>query len=346
MTHPLLEGVASTTAHRDRDEVDRSIAKLLMQFLQPYSVTLLRLIGEGKDKRVEHRVRLSPASAEEGPVGKAVEELPLLADFPHLQECVIGKAAVPWREGDGEFTTAFPISGEHEIVGLLVVETDAPVSSRESDLVQGVLEIVKNHLALLDYGELDALTGLLNRKTFDGYFERMRRRLSDQGKHGSAARIPMKDVWGTEPSLLALIDIDHFKSVNDRYGHLFGDEVLLLVSQLMKRAFRGADQLFRFGGEEFVVVLEHASEAGAQLAFERLRTTVEDYPFPQVGQVTISLGYTMIQLQDVPALCIGRADAALYYAKEHGRNNVRNCEMLIDTGEISGQARSGEVELF
>lgn len=347
MTHPLLGGVASTTAHRDRDELDRAIARLLMQFLEPYSVTLLRLVGEGPVKRIEHRVRLSRATTEEGPVRRgAGEELPLLAEFPQLQQCVAGKAAVQWREADGEFTTAFPVSGEREIVGVLVVETDAPVSVRDSDLVQGILGIVKNHLALLDYGELDALTGLLNRKTFEGHFERMRRRLWDQTATDSVALASQKGASGPEPSWLALIDIDHFKSVNDRYGHLFGDEVLLLVSQLMKRAFRGADQLFRFGGEEFVVVLEHASEAGAQLAFERLRTTVADYAFPQVGRVTISLGYTRVLPQDVPTLCVERADAALYYAKEHGRNNVRNCEKLVAAGELEGQFRSGEIELF
>src|SRR6202011_3687326 len=97
-----------------------------------------------------------------------------------------------------------------------------------------------------------------------------------------------------EPSWLALIDIDRFKSINDGYGHLFGDEVLLLVSQLMKRSFRGADQLFRFGGEEFVVLLDRASEPGAQIVLERLRTTIGEHEFPQVGQVTISVGYTRI----------------------------------------------------
>lgn len=344
MTHPLLESVASTTAHRDREELDRAVAALLMRFLEPYSVTLLRLVEDGHVKRVEHRARLSRATAEEGPArGEAAERPPLLSDLPHLQDCVTSKKPVHWREADGEFTTAFPISGEHEMVGILAIETDAPLSSRDSDLVQGILRIVKNHLALLDYGELDALTGLLNRKTFESHFERMRRRLSERATNRSVAFVPKQVV---EPSWLALIDIDHFKSVNDRFGHLFGDEVLLLVSRLMQRAFRGADQLFRFGGEEFVVVLEHATERGAQLAFERLRSTIEHYAFPQVGRVTISLGYTIIQPQDVPALCIERADAALYYAKEHGRNNIRNCQTLLAAGAIASQFHSGDVELF
>jgi diguanylate cyclase (GGDEF)-like protein len=149
-----------------------------------------------------------------------------------------------------------------------------------------------------------------------------------------------------EPSWLALVDIDRFKAINDGYGHLFGDEVLLLVSRLMQRTFRGADYLFRFGGEEFVIMLEHASQEGARIALERLRQAVELYEFPQVGRVTISIGNTQITEQDVPTTCIQRADAALYYAKEHGRNCVWNFEHLVSIGELVAPALSADVELF
>ena len=148
------------------------------------------------------------------------------------------------------------------------------------------------------------------------------------------------------PFAYLFIDIDRFKSINDSYGHLFGDEVLLLVSQLMKRCFRGADQLFRFGGEEFVVLLDRASDAGAQIVLERLRATIEEYPFPQVGHVTISVGYTQVARHDVSTTCVERADAALYYAKSHGRNNVRNCEALVASGDIAAKSKDSDVELF
>jgi diguanylate cyclase (GGDEF)-like protein len=222
---------------------------------------------------------------------------------------------------------------------MLEVETSAVLSTHEVDLVFGILTILKNHLALLDYGEIDTLTGLLNRKTFEGQFEKLRRRLYD------AKRRP-NDRTSEEPSWLGLVDIDHFKSINDSYGHLFGDEVLLLVSHIMKRSFRGADQLFRFGGEEFVILLEHATEPGAAIAFDRFREGVEKYEFPQVGRVTVSLGYTQVNAGDVPALCVERADAALYYIKSHGRNGVRNCESLLFNGEIRVQRQSDDVELF
>jgi diguanylate cyclase (GGDEF)-like protein len=345
MAHSLLNSVAAATTHRDRDELDRAVARLLMQFLETRSISLLRLVADGSIRRIEPRVRMSHQDTQPGPVtSDAGRDPPPLADFPAWEECVLSSKVVTGSTPEGHCTTAFPISGEREVVGLLVVETSAALASRETDLVLGILGILRNHLALLDYGETDTLTGLLNRKTFEGYFDKLHRRMlpseSDPNSGAGIAEV-------AEPSWLALIDIDHFKSINDRYGHLFGDEILLLVSRLMRHSFRGADQLFRFGGEEFVVVLEHANEPGAQIAFDRLRGAIEAYPFPQVNRVTISIGYTRIHPRDVPALCLERADAALYYAKSHGRNNIRQCEALIAAGEISGTfPHSGEVELF
>src|SRR4029453_8016974 len=121
--------------------------------------------------------------------------------------------------------------------------------------------ILRNQLALLDYGECDTLTALLNRKTFETRFDKLRQRLR-----------PRPDAPESEGvSWLGLLDIDHFKAINDRHGHLFGDEVLLLVSRIMKNTLRGSDQLFRFGGEEFVIVLEDIGAVGAATAFERVR---------------------------------------------------------------------------
>ena len=120
----------------------------------------------------------------------------------------------------------------------------------------------------------------------------------------------------------------------------------LLVSQLMKTCFRGTDQLFRFGGEEFVIVLDHATMEGVEVAFDRLRETIATFDFPQVGRVTISLGYSQIYPTDSPTTCVERADAALYYAKHHGRNNIRSYEMLVAAGELSAKDGGDDVELF
>jgi diguanylate cyclase (GGDEF)-like protein len=193
---------------------------------------------------------------------------------------------------------------------------------------------------------LDTLTGLLNRKTFESHFHKRCQRLAppELPAHSLTKR---RSVDMREPSWLAIVDIDHFKAINDGFGHLFGDEVLLLASRLMRRSLRGADQLFRFGGEEFVVVLDHESESGVEIVFERLRATVEQHLFPQVGRVTISIGYTCITTSDVGANAFGRADEALYLAKQQGRNRLLSYESLAAQSAVGGKTQeAAEIELF
>jgi len=144
------------------------------------------------------------------------------------------------------------------------------------------------------------------------------------------------------------LDIDHFKRINDTFGHLYGDEVLLLMANLMRQSFRRSDLLFRYGGEEFVVVLKTHLPNDSWNVLDRFRQTVALYQFPQVGQVTVSIGFTQIRDSEMPATIIERADRALYYAKDHGRNQMHNYEQLIGSGSLdTPQSQSeGAIELF
>jgi len=119
-----------------------------------------------------------------------------------------------------------------------------------------------------------------------------------------------------------MLDIDFFKKVNDNFGHLYGDEVLLHFSQLMENEFRYNDFIFRFGGEEFVVILNLLDMQAAHAVFERFREVIEQFSFPAVGQVTVSMGVVHIDSQSLPASLLDQADKALYFAKETGRNKV------------------------
>lgn len=143
-----------------------------------------------------------------------------------------------------------------------------------------------------------------------------------------------------------MLDIDHFKAVNDTFGHLYGDEVILLISQRMKECFRNSDLLFRFGGEEFVVVLEPVPAEQAYTILNNFSKKISDHSFPQVGTVTISIGYAMIRERDYPPTILDLADKALYYAKEHSRNCVYNYESLVADGDIQDQKKSGTIDLF
>jgi diguanylate cyclase (GGDEF)-like protein len=341
VSRSLLDGVAAATSIRDREDLDCAIADLLLQFLGARSVSIFRLFDEDPVKRLVRRVELvadaggrSLTAAEETTTVRSLS-CPSVWQAPAWQVCSARNHSAQCIDPDDQWITLFPICGEREVSGILAIESAASLLTRETKLVHGILRIAQNHLALLDYGELDTLTGLFNRKTFESKFEKLRQRLSCADE--AAAR---------ESSWLALMDIDRFKAINDSYGHLFGDEVLLLISQEIKRCCRGADQLFRFGGEEFLVVLDQASDAGALIALERLRGAIETRRFPQVGRITVSLGYTRIDRGDIASRCVERADAALYYAKAHGRNNVQSFESLCAAGELNHECASGDVELF
>jgi diguanylate cyclase (GGDEF)-like protein len=113
------------------------------------------------------------------------------------------------------------------------------------------------------------------------------------------------------------------------------------------RTLRETDKLFRFGGEEFVILLAASSELRAAAALERLRASVEASDFSKVGRITISLGFTATRHRDTGAEAYGRADQALYVAKQNGRNQVRCYETLAAAGVIGAcETAEQDVELF
>jgi len=335
--HPfVIDRIADTTSHRERGALDGAIVQMLVEFLDARSIVLYQLLQEDSVTRMMRR-----AGYERGRLqmpSRAAHDsanLPALADRPEWRACVDKRRPVPGVKVGGGPIICFPIEEGASVTGVLEIELRDSISARDTRLVEGVLRILRNLIALIDYGERDTLTGVLNRKSFEARFAQ------------TSGDLPEVIASAAQPvSWLGLVDIDRFKSINDTYGHVIGDEVLLLISQIMQRTLRGGDQLFRFGGEEFVVVLEDTHAVGADIAFERIRAAVAGYRFPQVGTVTVSLGYTAIRRREVPASCLERADAALYFVKHNGRNGVGCCERLVESGAIKLKDNAGDVELF
>lgn len=213
---------------------------------------------------------------------------------------------------------AVPLQGYQERVGVLLLERVEvnPFTPNEQSLVLAVAE--QAGIALQNarlYGEVqrlattDELTGLNNRRQILTLGEAELTRARRYGKPLSAL----------------MIDIDHFKTFNDRFGHSVGDEVLRRVAERARNALRTLDVIGRYGGEEFACLLPETPLDGAVLVAERLRQAVSKATLPSAAgelSVTISLGVAELGYGESLAGMLNRADEALYQAKEEGRNRV------------------------
>ncbi len=135
------------------------------------------------------------------------------------------------------------------------------------------------------------------------------------------------------PFSLLLLDIDKFKQINDTYGHSAGDIVLKEVAQAIMAITRQTDQAFRYGGEEFVVILEKTDEDEALLIAERIRQRIESMLIAYNGQTivaTASIGVASVAKHDTTNTIFDRADGAMYYAKKNGRNQVVSSSLLVE----------------
>ena len=239
------------------------------------------------------------------------------------------------QEEDPVFRSVFPVSNAKGVNGFLTV-VSKQLSQQNQEMISIFIGFYRNYLALLNDNQRDHLSGLLNRKSFD---DKMMQIIISLGE-GNKRNVDKVQYC------LALFDIDRFKRVNDTYGHLVGDEVLLHFSQCMTETFREYDLLFRVGGEEFVAVLRNVSVELAQLIMERFRQVVETHYFPQVGNVTVSIGATFINPSDLSVTIMDRADKALYYAKENGRNQTVFYEHLLEAGKLQATAMNSDVDMF
>lgn len=200
-------------------------------------------------------------------------------------------------------------SGDLKQQATVYAEDELGNLTRDINKMATALDGLYTQMATL--AKTDQLTGLMNRHGFE---EIQAREVSIAKRYGS-------------PLSLAMFDIDHFKNVNDNYGHDVGDEVIRAVANACKQVFRDCDYSFRYGGEEFVVLMPQTDINSAMGAVERLRKTVESMTVEASGgrvlSVTVSAGIAAYHKDDESgALQIKQADEALYKAKESGRNRA------------------------
>ncbi len=204
------------------------------------------------------------------------------------------------------------------ITELIVLETKQIVEScrtlksrldstvSENDTLSKEIEDVKQAV------KTDMLTSLLNRRGFDR----------------AMSQLLEKRITTREPLSVIMLDIDHFKQVNDTYGHLVGDNVLKMLSKLLKDCIKGQDVAARFGGEEFILALPQTIIEGAYTVAEQIRSNLQKIKWKikdsgkSIGQISVSLGVALYRDGESIEAVIKRADAALYHAKNTGRNRT------------------------
>lgn len=167
-------------------------------------------------------------------------------------------------------------------------------------------QLASKNRELATLSEIDALTQLYNRRKID---QIMAEALEE-------TRLPAR------PVALILLDIDHFKSCNDRYGHQAGDRIIQAVAEVLRTSARGNDSIGRWGGEEFLIVCRETGIASAAIIAERLRHSIEQTGFEVEARVTCSFGVTSYREGDTPDSLLKRADEALYRSKQAGRNRI------------------------
>ncbi|MCF8168887.1 MAG: GGDEF domain-containing protein [Rhodoferax sp.] len=332
----LLDQIANLTAIRDLELIEFSLLKTLKGFLQPRGLSLVRLgsnglptmeISFGVEKNtVKHdNLTLSP-------------EVQAADEFLRASDSQFHSSRV--TEG---LLIIFPLMSTRTGRNYLQIVVDGELSKMDQHMVAGVLQIYRNFVSVIQHSQTDQLTGLANRKTFDECVARVHELIQPENENISDDRRGATHLsyW------LVMVDIDHFKSVNDRFGHLYGDEVLVLLAQTMQTSFRENDLIFRFGGEEFVLIIRCADHAACLTTLERFRVKVEQRSIPQVGHITVSMGVTQMERSTFAATMVDHADQALYHSKRNGRNQVTFYEDLVAQGlVVVEEIQTDEISFF
>jgi diguanylate cyclase (GGDEF)-like protein len=305
-----------TTAVLDQDELLSTMCSLLPESFAAEHVCVFLLDSEDQlILRREHgQLKCRVREGERFPLQPGYSESVLA-----LGESIVANDLSP-ELGACENTGSeicVPLVSFGQRIGLLVCSSSRKNAFHPDDVrsLESMADILATAIQNATYVEqvrmqanLDGLTGIFNRR----YFEmKVLEKMSEASRYGG-------------PMSLLMMDIDHFKSINDEFGHLLGDEVLKQASALLSHNLRKVDLMCRYGGEEFAVIAPATSGQNAAVLAEKLRRMVEQYQFPGVPRpVTISIG-----IAEFPSAGKSRdglvraADAALYQAKQQGRNRV------------------------
>jgi diguanylate cyclase (GGDEF)-like protein len=326
MDETILNSVIEITNKRDIDSLEISMTLALVEQIECLRLVIYKKVNTESTLTIRSNIDLVVHDSE--PKYEWLEPAFIQTVNPELTSCFKFSCLIH-NKLDNENTESWhPIVIGQQTVAVVYLKS-IKLTREQQVLLNGFCRIYENYLSILKESECDKLTGLLNRQTFEG---KVKRFIEQKNKKQSTVSIrenrrspeQNSSIW------LAIIDLDNFKHVNDRFGHVCGDEVLLTFAQLMKNHFRNEDLLFRFGGEEFILVMEATTSKIMHRKLDEFKNVVASHQFPLIEFLTVSIGFTLLDPNMFISSVVDRSDKALYYAKENGRNTVHCFEDLIE----------------
>ncbi len=320
--HEVIQSIVTLTEQRDQRSLIQSLLAALAEMLDSAEIWLLDIPTEFEERVEFSLVHGNPATLPRSVLDTGCN-LPDTDLFEHINLDGMEYLVVKLRDA------------EYDRMQLMAL-AQKRWSDSDQQVLRGMTRVYQNFVELLYDSEKDTLTGLFNRRKLEA-------KLKDFGVPPPPSR-RLADSDHTD--YLAIMDLDRFKIVNDTYGHLIGDEVLLTFANILRRTLRDSDLIFRYGGEEFVILLTDTSCDAIAEVLERVRRNVETHEFPMVGNITVSIGYAHLDSHSTPLDVLDKADRALYFVKEHGRNRVCEFDQLIRDGLLIEVHHDGSIELF
>ncbi len=332
----ILDHIVNITEHRDLEILEISLMQTIFEVIPCRKVFMLRYNME--QEKLLCSACFDITGLNNSCIESCIDKTLVMEMIKEVSET--GKLRA-YADKGGYIICPVSLTGKNRT--FIEVESS---SYSESDIrvLESLTKIYHNYVSLLVDNQRDTLTGLLNRKTFDDKIMKLVE--VKKGETPAGDYINERRRHNTKRFWLGMYDIDFFKKINDSYGHVFGDEVLIIISQLITEFFRADDLKFRFGGEEFITVIIADSTRDAYEVFERFRKTVASHKFPQIGKVTVSIGIVEITGYEMSTAFVGSADKALYYAKEHGRDMTCVYSELVKDGLLSSDIHKGGIIIF
>lgn len=321
----VLESVVQMTGQRQLDSLAESLVSTVRQMVNADQVEILKVDNDLEwDELITQLVSLSAETAQ-----------------GVLLECLKSRSTVKlstkWLQ-----QTATPIMLKDVVVMILWV-TSEHISDQDMQMLKGFSKVYENFLSIVIESETDPLTGLLNRKAFLPRLMKVANGIKQAAI--DCAIEPLTCDLSSRRNWLCIFDIDKFKVINDTFGHLYGDEILIDLVKVMKSTFSELDSLFRFGGDEFVIIMSKREKTDMLNLCEEFSHKLSIHHGREM-LVTISMGIIEINCTEEPSELLVKADKALYFIKENGRNRVGLYEDLVADGSIIPLQIEDDIELF